>query len=1268
MPGDKLVKGNQKGKLKGARAPNPLLAVMAQVPKASAKGNTKGASHTHSGNTKGASHTHSESMKGASHTHSEGMKGASHTQATEGKKATNSSLLSLRGSNLGASNTSVPNLMKGFKGDGGLLRVGEDPVLEEKEEDKAQKVKEQMAATLTHLARELSDIRGGPLLSDTLDANHMACYQALDAERISLMEKTSKEECSFTAVEMWLQAVEMVRQSGAVNRDYTALVDEEWQYRQYAVLFRKRSEKALSDEAEPGSLIGTHPDAVKRLLTGAAQRLQEKKNLDKRVESTSLAEKVVENERKGAIQEEVRRQSEKECYDAMNQEIEVKSLFSSKTRGVFKRDTRPTKEELLLQSKWVVEEMGPDRSFQAVTDRSWIWQMYCLLSKERRLMTMYPEYETFMLGSVKRLEKMVQEQAQAERIARIVEVSVAKQVATSPGQKNILIAEVIEVEADNSSVLGEEDFTPLKFFSRRDDNELGDEVDYDSDSQKGASVGSPCSLQLAFSSPLSLDKDLSACMALLRNSPSKKDIDSPPKLTGAEESKESGGKEQEGTSHAQDQASADGGESFVSVSSVSLLSFTGNEGNEAHPPIRKVRGLTPPTQDWEEQDLPLMDAEADRLFDLELGVLHKTRKQLRNEVQGLENTITALKQHVQNQAKVMETDKKERDRLRIRCERFAGLLRLLPDGLVDEALIEKSYFSDESYARAMYEHCSEEVRLERAAQARRKKLDAESELDETESSAEEDTNKTPSPVKDDVEHSTRENVESSVEEAVEVDQGMHPQDPQLLQEQNQDAKGRMLGPQLPSLEDEESPASANPAKRNLSGSDDSDAGSGKPDTQRMKVEHGTAVRTKAARSNRWGAKHNLSGIDNTQYASTAVALGMAMELTADRRHATSRREVSNNLRGTHDPVLGFGGKVTSQESIQKDIFRSADSLRLPKGQESLVFHRGNFMDQNAVVRSANAYVDFIIEDACALGIPEEQRIIIRGRDGRNGAGIPDNEVKRSVTGQYVVNAAYIHMVRQSDEDLKEIHDELEAVMVNLQRDPTRMTQFRGWSSRNAERSREARERCFHWSAPGTPQLPRLPYTDKLHKLSGKLEKFLQIGGRLHDDCVSRKHIPPGFAYQLWLDKVKSYREGRAHLVKANASQATFQLLRRVPHTTPSTVSSTVSVKKESAVTGGKSMVMLIGTPEGKMSDLRKQKDAVMYLSGEYDEDDMTYYAALFKRTMEADISATVGVQEKEEARQVWLASKHDSINDQLRQLKNNKQQKGHGPVSGQGGV
>ena len=89
----------------------------------------------------------------------------------------------------------------------------------------------------------------------------------------------------------------------------------------------------------------------------------------------------------------------------------------------------------------------------------------------------------------------------------------------------------------------------------------------------------------------------------------------------------------------------------------------------------------------------------------------------------------------------------------------------------------------------------------------------------------------------------------------------------------------------------------------MSGSDDSDAGNGKPDIQRMKAEHGAVVRTKTTRSNRWGATHNSSEIEESKSSSAAVALGMAKELTADRQQATSRRGVSNNLRGTHDPVL-----------------------------------------------------------------------------------------------------------------------------------------------------------------------------------------------------------------------------------------------------------------------------------------------------------------------------------------------------------------------------
>jgi hypothetical protein len=140
-----------------------------------------------------------------------------------------------------------------------------------------------LAVTLKYLARELIDA-GGPLLSDAIDANHVACYQALDAERISLSECTRKEQCTFTALEMWQQAVEMVQQSGADNREYTALVDEEWQYKQYRELFRKRANKALSMDLEPGSLIGTDADALKRWLTGVAQRLQEEKNLKGSVE------------------------------------------------------------------------------------------------------------------------------------------------------------------------------------------------------------------------------------------------------------------------------------------------------------------------------------------------------------------------------------------------------------------------------------------------------------------------------------------------------------------------------------------------------------------------------------------------------------------------------------------------------------------------------------------------------------------------------------------------------------------------------------------------------------------------------------------------------------------------------------------------------------------------------------------------------------------------------------------------------------------------
>ncbi len=55
-----------------------------------------------------------------------------------------------------------------------------------------------------------------------------------------------------------------------------------------------------------------------------------------------------------------------------------------------------------------------------------------------------------MLGSVKRLEKGVLEVQQEERVARIVNVYTQRRAATSHGSDIVPIAEVIDVESEDS--------------------------------------------------------------------------------------------------------------------------------------------------------------------------------------------------------------------------------------------------------------------------------------------------------------------------------------------------------------------------------------------------------------------------------------------------------------------------------------------------------------------------------------------------------------------------------------------------------------------------------------------------------------------------------------------------------------------------------------------------------------------------------------------------------------------------------------------------
>ncbi len=77
---------------------------------------------------------------------------------------------------------------------------------------KALIVKEQTKRKLTHLTREMS-LSGGPPLSDTLDAKHWACYLVLGEEMNALALRVFRDDCDFTAVEIWQQCVELIKQS-----------------------------------------------------------------------------------------------------------------------------------------------------------------------------------------------------------------------------------------------------------------------------------------------------------------------------------------------------------------------------------------------------------------------------------------------------------------------------------------------------------------------------------------------------------------------------------------------------------------------------------------------------------------------------------------------------------------------------------------------------------------------------------------------------------------------------------------------------------------------------------------------------------------------------------------------------------------------------------------------------------------------------------------------------------------------------------------------
>ncbi len=134
-------------------------------------------------------------------------------------------------------------------------------------------------------------------------------------------------------------------------------------------------------------------------LTGAAQGLQVSKNREGTVSRESTSEDSLQRSREAASIG-----LEKECYAALEGEVEIKGDFFKRSGGGITRDTRPSKEELQQLSKWMVEEIGSKKDVAAVKDKSWIWQMYCLLSEDRRMQTLYPQCKALMLEAAERLE------------------------------------------------------------------------------------------------------------------------------------------------------------------------------------------------------------------------------------------------------------------------------------------------------------------------------------------------------------------------------------------------------------------------------------------------------------------------------------------------------------------------------------------------------------------------------------------------------------------------------------------------------------------------------------------------------------------------------------------------------------------------------------------------------------------------------------------------------------------------------------------------
>ncbi len=117
--------------------------------------------------------------------------------------------------------------------------------------------------------------------------------------------------------------------------------------------------------------------------------------------------------------------------------------------------------------------------------------------------------------------------------------------------------------------------------------------------------------------------------------------------------------------------------------------------------------MTPPAPEAEGENSPQSEAEYDPKLKLILAQNRKTRRQLREKVQSMtkkaalqEETVKALKRHIESQATSIASANAEKGRLLVQCQKFAALLRMLPSGMVDEEMLSETPFTMVSYEAA----------------------------------------------------------------------------------------------------------------------------------------------------------------------------------------------------------------------------------------------------------------------------------------------------------------------------------------------------------------------------------------------------------------------------------------------------------------------------------------------------------------------------------------------------------------------------------------